>query len=50
MRLFRLGLIASASILAAAPAFAQAPQVEKNISMGLAMAIIQGVIEQCTKD
>jgi uncharacterized protein GlcG (DUF336 family) len=50
MRLFRLGLIASASILAAAPAFAQAPQVEKNISMGLAMAIIQGALEQCTKD
>jgi uncharacterized protein GlcG (DUF336 family) len=34
----------------AAPAFAQAPQVEKNISMGLAMAIIQGTLEQCTKD
>ena len=50
MRLFRLGLIASASILAAAPAFAQAPQVEKNISMGMAMAIIQGAIDQCTKD
>jgi len=34
----------------AAPAVAQAPQVEKNISMGLAMAIIQGTLEQCTKD
>jgi uncharacterized protein GlcG (DUF336 family) len=52
MRLFRVALIASASILAVAPAFAQAPQpqVEKNMSMGLAMAIIQGAIEQCTKD
>ena len=32
------------------PAFAQAPQMEKNISMGLAMAIMQGTIDQCTKD
>jgi uncharacterized protein GlcG (DUF336 family) len=34
----------------AMPAFAQAPQMEKNISMGLAMAIMQGTIDQCTKD
>lgn len=34
----------------AVPAFAQAPQMEKNISMGLAMAIMQGTIDQCTKD
>lgn len=52
MRPVRLALFASVSMLAAAPAFAQAPQVqaEKNISMGLSMAIIQGVLEQCTKD
>ena len=29
---------------------AQAPQVEKNISMAMALAIIQGTLEQCTKD
>jgi uncharacterized protein GlcG (DUF336 family) len=50
MRLFRLAVLASASILVAAPAFAQAPLVEKNVSMGMAMAIIEGAIEQCTKD
>jgi uncharacterized protein GlcG (DUF336 family) len=50
MRLFRLGILASASIVAAAPALAQAPQVEKNISMGLSLAIIQGALEQCAKD
>ncbi len=50
MRPFRLAILASASILVAAPASAQAPQVEKNISMAMALAIIQGTIEQCTKD
>ena len=50
MRPVRLALLASASIFVAAPALAQAPQVEKNVSMGLALAIIQGTIEQCTKD
>jgi uncharacterized protein GlcG (DUF336 family) len=50
MRLVRLALLASASIFVAAPASAQAPQVEKNVSMGMALAIIQGTIEQCTKD
>ena len=42
-----------ASVMAtgfAVPAFAQAPQMEKNISMGLAMAIMQGTIDQCSKD
>jgi uncharacterized protein GlcG (DUF336 family) len=38
------------SLLVAGPAFAQAPQVEKNVSMAMSMAIIQGVLEQCTKD
>jgi uncharacterized protein GlcG (DUF336 family) len=50
MRLVRLAILASASIFAAAPALAQAPLVEKNVSMGLSLAIIQGAIEQCTKD
>jgi len=46
----KFALFASISIFAAAPALAQAPQVEKNVSMALALAIIQGTIEQCTKD
>ena len=50
MRLVSLALLASASVLVAGPACAQAPQVEKNVSMGLALAIIQGALEQCTKD
>jgi uncharacterized protein GlcG (DUF336 family) len=52
MRSVKLALFASVSMFAAAPALAQAPQVqaEKNISMALSMAIIQGVLEQCTKD
>ena len=50
MRLVRLAILASASILVGGPALAQAPQVEKNVSMGMALAIIQGTIEQCTKD
>lgn len=50
MRRIRLAVLASVSMFAAAPAFAQAPQVEKNVSMGMALAIIQGTLEQCTKD
>jgi uncharacterized protein GlcG (DUF336 family) len=50
MRLVSLALLASASILAVAPASAQAPLTEKNVSMGLSLAIIQGVLDQCTKD
>jgi uncharacterized protein GlcG (DUF336 family) len=34
----------------AAPAFAQAPLSEKNVSMVLSLAIIEGALEQCTKD
>jgi uncharacterized protein GlcG (DUF336 family) len=45
-----LALLASASVLAAELACAQAPQVEKNVSMAMALAIIQGTIDQCTKD
>ena len=50
MRRVRLVVLASVSILAASPALAQAPQVEKNVSMAMALAIMQGAIEQCTKD
>jgi len=50
MRRVSLALLASASLLVAGPALAQAPQVEKNVSMAMAIAIIQGTLEQCTKD
>jgi uncharacterized protein GlcG (DUF336 family) len=40
-------VLAAASI---ATAYAQAPLTEKNISMKMALAIIDGTIEQCTKD
>ena len=50
MRSVTLAVLVSASILAASPASAQAPQVEKNISMAMAMAIMQGTLDQCTKD
>ncbi len=50
MRFISLALLAGASVLAAGPVRAQAPQVEKNVSMMMAMAIMQGAIEQCTKD
>jgi uncharacterized protein GlcG (DUF336 family) len=52
MRRVTLACLAALPIFAAAPAFAQAPQVqsEKNMSMGLSLAIIQGALEQCTKD
>ena len=50
MRRVRLAVLASLSVLATSPALAQAPQVEKNVSMAMALAIIQGTIEQCSKD
>ena len=50
MRLVSLGLFASASLLVTGPALAQAPLTEKNVSMGLSLAIIEGALEQCTKD
>jgi uncharacterized protein GlcG (DUF336 family) len=50
MRFTGLAMLASASILVIGPACAQAPQVEKNVSTGMALAIIQGALEQCTKD
>jgi S-adenosylmethionine hydrolase len=50
MRLVSLAVLASASVLIIGPARAQAPLTEKNVSMGMALAIIQGTLEQCTKD
>jgi uncharacterized protein GlcG (DUF336 family) len=50
MRFVSLAVLASASVLVAGPAFAQAPQVEKNVSMALSMAVMQGALDQCTKD
>jgi uncharacterized protein GlcG (DUF336 family) len=50
IRRVSLALLVSASILAAGAARAQAPQVEKNVSMAMSIAIIQGALEQCTKD
>lgn len=50
MRLVSVALLASASILAAGTASAQAPLTEKNVSMAMSLAIIQGALEQCTKD
>ncbi|MGB8400966.1 GlcG/HbpS family heme-binding protein [Bradyrhizobium sp.] len=50
MRVVSVAVVASASMLVALPALAQAPQVEKNISMAMAMAVMQGALDQCTKD
>ncbi len=46
----RIVLLASASALMAGPARAQAPLAEKNVSMGLSLAIMEGALEQCAKD
>jgi uncharacterized protein GlcG (DUF336 family) len=46
----RLALFASTAVLVAGAARAQAPLTEKNVSMGLSLAIIEGALEQCTKD
>jgi uncharacterized protein GlcG (DUF336 family) len=50
MRLVSLALLASVSMLVVTAARAQAPLTEKNVSMGLSLAIIEGALEQCTKD
>jgi uncharacterized protein GlcG (DUF336 family) len=42
--------IAGGAVAFASTAQAQAPQAENNISMGMALAILQGTLEQCTKD
>ena len=41
MRRVVLALLASSTIFVTGPALAQAPQVEKNVSMAMALAIIQ---------
>ena len=43
-------LAAAATFALAAPALAQAPVTEHNVSMAMAQAIIAGTIEQCTND
>ena len=50
MRRVSVAVFASVTALAAGPALAQAPQVEKNVSMAMAMAVMQGALDQCTKD
>lgn len=50
MRSIGLAALTAAAIVVASPAHAQAPQVEKNVSMAMAMAIVQGTMEQCAKD
>jgi uncharacterized protein GlcG (DUF336 family) len=49
---FRKQVMAAAALAVAsiASANAQAPLAEKNVSMKMAQAIIEGTIEQCTKD
>src|SRR5437879_5719384 len=42
--------IAMLSLAFTASAGAQAPQVEKNVSMKMALMIIEGTLEQCIKD
>src|SRR6516162_7655638 len=42
--------IAMLSLAFTESAGAQAPQVEKNVSMKMALMIIEGALEQCTKD
>ena len=48
--LLRVTIASALSVGAAALANAQAPQVEKNVSMRMALMILDGAIEQCTKD
>jgi uncharacterized protein GlcG (DUF336 family) len=43
-------LFAVVTLVSAGPAFAQAPQSEKNVSMKMALMIIEGAIEECAKD
>lgn len=42
--------IAAGSVALALPVYAQAPQTEKNVSTKMALMIIDGALEQCTKD
>ena len=49
---FRRQVVAAAALMLASlsSARAQAPLTEKNVSMRMALAIIDGALEQCTKD
>jgi len=49
---FRKQVVTAAALAVAsiASANAQAPLAEKNVSMKMAQAIVEGTIEQCTKD
>ena len=49
---FRRQVVVAAALTLASisSARAQAPLTEKNVSMKMALAIIEGAIEQCTKD
>lgn len=49
MRLLKIAATAGCVAAAASTACAQA-QTEHNVSMGMALAIMQGALEQCTKD
>ena len=49
-RLLRVSIASALAIEAAVLANAQTPQVEKNISMRMALMILEGASEQCTKD
>jgi uncharacterized protein GlcG (DUF336 family) len=48
--LLRVSIATALSVGTEALANAQAPQVEKNVSMRMALMILDGAIEQCTKD
>ncbi len=45
-----IAIVAVIAIAVIGSANAQVPLVEKNVSMKMALAIIDGTIEQCTKD
>ncbi len=46
----KLVAMAAGSVALALPAYAQTPQNEKNVSMKMALMILDGALEQCTKD
>ena len=46
----RFVVTVSLSLVLITSANAQAPQVEKNVSMKMALMIIEGTIEECTKN
>src|SRR5262245_65995832 len=50
MRSIKAATVAGCIMAAVSAAQAQAPLTEHNISSAMAMAIMQGALEQCTKD